>query len=170
MITLFSYPELYGLADNNPYGLKIFAFLKLSALPFRHEHIFDTKTAPRGQLPYIADDGETIGDSDTIIRHLTGKHRPAIDDGLTDSHSTTAHLVRRMLDDLYWVMSYSRWQDPRFWPLFRDELLRTHAAIAPSSLEAARKSNFERYRYQGIGRYEPGVAFWGLRILSLRSL
>jgi glutathione S-transferase len=155
MITLFSYPELFGLADNNPYGLKIFAFLKLSGLPFRHEHIFDTKTAPRGQLPYIADDGETIGDSDTIIFHLCRKYRLAIDDGLSDSQRTTAHLVRRMLDDLYWVMSYSRWRDPRFWPLFKDEILRTHAAITESSLEAARKYNFERYHYQGIGRYEP---------------
>ncbi|MGC2396806.1 MAG: glutathione S-transferase family protein, partial [Rhodomicrobium sp.] len=39
MITLYSYPELFGVADNNPYGLKIFAFLNLCNLPFRHEHI-----------------------------------------------------------------------------------------------------------------------------------
>ena len=25
-----------------------------------------------------------------------------------------------MLDDLYWVMSYSRWKDERYLPLFRD--------------------------------------------------
>jgi hypothetical protein len=25
MITLLSYPESYGLEDNNPYGLKVFA-------------------------------------------------------------------------------------------------------------------------------------------------
>src|SRR3712207_8695696 len=29
MLILFSYPGLYGVADNNPYGLKVFAFLKL---------------------------------------------------------------------------------------------------------------------------------------------
>ncbi len=38
MITLFSYPELYGLEDNNPYGLKVFAFLRLCGLPFDHKH------------------------------------------------------------------------------------------------------------------------------------
>ena len=65
-ITLYSYPELYGLAENNPYGLKVFAFLRLCNLAFRHEHIFDAKTAPRGQLPYIEDDGEVVGDSDAI--------------------------------------------------------------------------------------------------------
>ena len=58
MLTLYSYPELFGVADNNPYGLKTFAFLKLTKVPFRHEHIFDASAAPRRQLPYIEDDGE----------------------------------------------------------------------------------------------------------------
>jgi hypothetical protein len=34
MLTLYSYPELFGVADNNGYGLKVFAFLKLAGLPF----------------------------------------------------------------------------------------------------------------------------------------
>ena len=29
-----------------------------------------------------------------------------------------------MLDDLYWVTSYSRWKDEAFWPSFRDALRR----------------------------------------------
>src|SRR5207237_7021541 len=37
MLTLYSYPMLFGVADNNGYGLKVFAFLKLAAVPFRHE-------------------------------------------------------------------------------------------------------------------------------------
>ena len=61
MLTLYSYPELFGVADNNGYGLKVFAFLKLAGVPFTHEHVFDASTAPRGQLPYIVDDGETVG-------------------------------------------------------------------------------------------------------------
>src|SRR5271169_2661895 len=105
MITLYSYPELFGLADNNPYGLKVFAFLRLSGLPFRHEHIFDASTAPRGQLPYIDDDGEEIGDSATIVAHLVDKHRLTIDAGLTTAQRDLGHLVERLLDDLYWVMS-----------------------------------------------------------------
>jgi hypothetical protein len=81
VLTLYSYPELFGVADNNGYGLKVFAFLRLAGVAFRHEHIFDASSAPRGQLPYIVDDGETIGDSDTIIAHLIAKYR-------AHSHST----------------------------------------------------------------------------------
>ena len=72
MITLYSYPELFGVADNSGYGLKVFAFFKLTGVSFTHEHILDASAAPRGQLPYIVDDGRTIGDSDTISRTSAG--------------------------------------------------------------------------------------------------
>ena len=39
MPTLYSYPELFGVADNNGYGLKVLAFLRLAGVPFWHEHI-----------------------------------------------------------------------------------------------------------------------------------
>src|SRR5262249_44756976 len=105
MITLYSYPELFGVADNNAYGLKVFAFLRLAGVPFRHEHIFDAAAAPRGQLPYIDDDGQAIGDSDTIISHLIAKRRLTIDAPVTLAQRNMNHLITRMLDDLYWVMS-----------------------------------------------------------------
>jgi glutathione S-transferase len=159
MLTLFSYPELYGVADNNPYGLKVFAFLKLSGLEFRHEHIFDASGAPRGQLPYIVDGDETVGDSDTIISHLTARYALAIDAGLTASQHDIDLLVRRALDDLYWVMSFSRWKDPRFWPLFKQAILRRHPNVTAEALKTAREYNFKRYHYQGIGRYEPDAAY-----------
>jgi glutathione S-transferase len=155
MLTLYSYPELFGVADNNGYGLKVFAFLRLCHIAFRHEHITDVSAAPRGQLPYIADDGETIGDSETIISYLTRKYHLTLDDGLTQAQRDTSHMITRMLDDLYWVMSYSRWKDERFWPLFRDAMLRQCASLTEPCLLRAREFNFQRYYYQGIGRYEP---------------
>jgi len=51
MITPYSYPGLFGVADNNGYGLKVFAFLRLNGTPFKHEHVFDASAASRGQLP-----------------------------------------------------------------------------------------------------------------------
>jgi glutathione S-transferase len=159
MLTLYSYPKLFGVADNNPFGLKVYAFLKLCGLAFRHEHIFDASKAPRGQLPYLVDGNTTIGDSDTIISHLISRNTLTIDKALTPSQRDTDLLVRRMFDDLYWVMSYSRWKDDRFWPLFRDAILRTHPDVTAEALETAREYNFKRYHFQGIGRYEPDAAY-----------
>jgi glutathione S-transferase len=159
VITLHSYPGLYGLEDNNPYGLKVFAFLKLCGLPFQHRHILDPKSAPRGQLPYVIDGEEAIGDSDVIIAHLKKKYRLTIDNALTSVQQDLDLLMRRTLDDLYWVMSYSRWSDERFWPIFREALLTTHPDIMGDQLEPARQYNFERYRYQGIGRFAPADVY-----------
>ncbi len=159
MLTLYSYPELFGVADNNGYGLKVFAFLRLNGVPFRHEHIFDASAAPRGQLPYIVDDGEAIGDSDTIVAHVIAKYRLTVDTALTAAQRDMSHLITRMLDDLYWVMSYSRWKDERFWPAFRDALLRQHPSLTEAGLRKAQEFNFQRYHFQGIGRYPPDAAY-----------
>jgi glutathione S-transferase len=159
MITLYSYPELFGVADNNGYGLKVFAFLKLAGMSFDHQHIFDASAAPRGQLPYIVDDDEVIGDSDAIIARLSRKYRLTIDNGLTAAQRDTRHLIIRMLDDLYWVMSYSRWKDEAFWPSFRDALRRQHPSLTEEGLQKAKDFNAQRYHFQGIGRYAPAAAY-----------
>jgi glutathione S-transferase len=159
MLALYSYPGLFGVADNNGYGLKVFAFLKLAGLPFTHRHVFDASAAPRGQLPYIIDDGEAIGDSDTIIAHLIGKYRLALDSELTAAQRDMSHLIERMLDDLYWVMSYSRWKDERYRPAFLQAFRREHPGLTEEGLRKAQEFNAQRYHYQGIGRYSPAAAY-----------
>ena len=158
MLTLYSYPRLFGVADNNGYGLKVFAFLRLAGVPFRHEHIFDASKAPRGQLPYIVDGDDTVGDSETIIAYVTKKYGVTLDHPLTAAQRTTNLLVTRMLDDLYWVMSYSRWKDERYWHFFRDALLREHPNVTVEGLAKAKEYNAQRYYYQGIGRFDPDAA------------
>jgi glutathione S-transferase len=158
MLTLYCYPPLFGVADNNGYGLKVYAFLKLAGVPFTHEHIFDASKAPRGQLPYIVDGNDTVGDSGTILSYLMDKYELAIDAALTPAQRTQDLLVTRMLDDLYWVMSYSRWKDERYWRLFRDALKREHPQLTDEGLMKAKEFNAQRYYYQGIGRFEASAA------------
>ena len=117
MLTLYSYPPLFGVADNNGYGLKVYAFLKLAGLAFTHAHIFDASKAPRGHCPTSSTMARRSGKRHDF-GYLTGKYRLTIDAALTQAQRTQDLLVTRMLDDLYWVMSYSRWQDERYWPAF----------------------------------------------------
>src|ERR1700760_2236197 len=159
MLTLYSYPPLFGVADNNGYGLKVYAFLKLARAPFKHEHIFDASKAPREQLPYIVDDRDVVGDSGTILDWLTRKYRLTTEAALTPAQRTQDLLTTRMLDDLYWVMSYSRWKDERYWPSFRDALMREHPSLTQEGLLKARDFNFQRYHFQGIGRFAPEAAY-----------
>ena len=154
MLTLYSYPELFGVADNNGYGLKVFAFLRLAGVPFTHEQ----SSTPRRRRA-----ASCLTSSTTARRSATAKPSSPISRANTASPSTRAdraqrdtdHLITRMLDDLYWVMSYSRWKDERYWPAFRDALMREHPSLTDEGLLKAREFNSQRYHFQGIGRYEP---------------
>ena len=54
--------------------------------------------------------------------------------------------------------------------MFRDAFLKAHPRLTLAGLEAAQAYNFQRYHYQGIGRYEPAQAYQrglaDLRVLS----
>ena len=65
-----------------------------------------------------------------------------LDAGLTAAQCDQNLLITRMLDDLYWVMSYSRWKDERYWPAFRDALMREHPSLNEAGLLKARDFNF----------------------------
>jgi glutathione S-transferase len=81
-----------------------------------------------------------------------------LDVALTPAQRTTNLLITRTLDDLYWVMSYSRWKDDRYWPRFRDALKREHPSLTDDGLMKAKEFNAQRYYYQGIGRFEANAA------------
>jgi len=100
-----------------------------------------------------------VGDSETILVHLISKYDVRIDAGLDARQRDLSLLVTRLLDDLYWVMSYSRWKDERYWPAFRDALMREHPGVTEESLEKAQAYNFQRYHFQGIGRFDPDAAY-----------
>jgi glutathione S-transferase len=159
MITLYSYPGLCGVADNNGYGLKVYAFLRLAGLPFAHEHIFDASAAPRGQLPYIVDGTAVVGDSQAIVAHVTARYGVTLDAELTAAQRDQDLMATRMLDDLYWVMSYSRWKDEAYWPQFRDLLMKEHANLTVEGLHKAQEFNAQRYYYLGVGRFTPAEAY-----------
>jgi len=82
-----------------------------------------------------------------------------MDAALTAGQRDISHLITRMLDDLYWVMSYSRWKDDRYFPAFRDAFMAQHPQINAEGLEKAKAYNAQRYYFQGIGRYTPDQAY-----------
>jgi Glutathione S-transferase N-terminal domain len=156
LITLYSYPSPWP----------VFAFLRLvavmhqrfgepaSALPqyapgvrFVLERMFDASAAPRGELPYFIDDSETIGDSETIIAHFISRYALTIDAALGRRERDLILLITRMLDDLYWVMSYSR--------------------LTAERLQKQGDYNFQRYHFQGIGRYGPAATYARLADLKV---
>src|SRR6202011_642093 len=94
-----------------------------------------------------------------LVSAESAKYHLTLDASLSRAQRDTNLLVTRMLDDLYWVMSYSRWKDDRYYPAFRDAFMAQHSRVDAAGLDKAREYNAQRYYFQGIGRYVPDAAY-----------
>lgn len=111
MITLFNFGPAFGLPDPSPFVIKADILLKLSGLPYRTD-TGGFKKAPKGKLPYLADDGALIADSTFIRWYLEKKYDVDFDAGLDPPSRATAWAFEKMAEDnLYWVAVADRWID-----------------------------------------------------------
>src|SRR3979409_802731 len=73
MIILHGFGPGFGLPEKSPFVTKTQVQLKMAGLAYRKEKAMPP-SSPKGQLPYIVDDGESIADSTFIRAHVEGKY------------------------------------------------------------------------------------------------
>src|ERR1700676_3118952 len=73
VITLYGFGPGFGLPEISPFVTKTEVQLKMAGLSFRKEKA-KPPASPKGQLPYIDDEAESIADSTFIRAHLEGKY------------------------------------------------------------------------------------------------
>jgi glutathione S-transferase len=130
--------------------------LKLSGQPYRADTGGFSK-APKGKLPYINDDGETIADSTFIRWHLEKKYGIDFDRGLNAEQRAAAWAFEKLLEDnLYWVLVVERWihegnfaRGPR--TFFRAVPAPMRALVA----NMIRRKVRNIAKAQGMGRHKP---------------
>lgn len=111
MITLYSFGPAFGLPDPSPFVTKAEVLLKMAGLPYNTDTGGFNK-APKGKLPYIVDNGDTIADSTFIRWHLEKKYHIDLDRGLDAEQRAIAWAFEKMLEDhLYWAVVHERWMD-----------------------------------------------------------
>ena len=74
MIVLHQFAPAFGLPNASPFCMKVETWLRIAGLPFTLDNRASPLKAPKGKLPYIDDDGETVADSGMIIANLVRKH------------------------------------------------------------------------------------------------
>ena len=112
MITLYGFGPVFGLPEASPYVTKTEVQLKMAGIPYRKERSNPT-AAPKGQLPFIDDDGTRIGDSTFIRAHLEKKYGAHLDEWLTPRQHAEAWAIERMVENHFnpaWA--YGRWLIP----------------------------------------------------------
>jgi len=156
MITVYGFGAGFGLPEISPFVTKTEIQLKMAGLDYRKEKSRPT-ASPKGQLPFIDDDGEAIADSTFIRAHLEGKYGFDFDAPLNLQARAQAWAIERMVEHhLYWALVGARWVDP-------DNFAKgpTHLFdAAPEHLreklrEDAQFRVAENYLISGLGRHAP---------------
>ncbi len=112
MITLFAAGEGFGLPEISPFVTKTEVQLMMAGLPYR-KTTGSRETAPKGQLPWIEDAAQAIGDSTFIRAHIEHRYGIDLDMGLTGKERAQAWAIERMIENqLSWVQTYFRFLDP----------------------------------------------------------
>ncbi len=110
MITLYAFGPAFGLPDPSPFVMKADILLKMSGVKYTIDNKTFFKKAPKGQLPYIEDDGKFIADSTFIRWHLEQKYQYDFDAHLSAQEKGIAWAVEKLLEDnLAWVIMDIRW-------------------------------------------------------------
>ena len=81
MIHLHAFAPLWGLVDVSPFATKVDVYLRLVELPYKLVpfSMESFTAAPKGKLPYIVDEHETIADSSSIVDYLKKKYSDPLD-------------------------------------------------------------------------------------------
>lgn len=154
MITLYAFGPMWGLPDPSPFVIKTATQLKMAGLDYRTAP-GDRDKAPKGKLPFIDDDGETIADSVHIRDHILQKHGVDLDAGLSPLQRAQAWTIERMLEDhLYWAIVNSRWNDDANFAKGPADFFNGAPAAV---MEAARAQVIANLQGQGFGRHTPAT-------------
>ena len=167
MITLYGFGEGFGLPEISPFVTKTEVQLKMAGLAYRKEKAMPP-ASPKGQLPYIVDEAESIANSTFIRAHIEGKYGFDFDAPLNLQQRAQAWAFERMIEHhVYWALVGARWVDP-------ENFARGPAHFfdaAPEHLreklrEDAQFRVAENYLLSGLGRHAPEEDI----DLALRSL
>lgn len=159
MIELHQFAAVDGV-NASPFCAKVETYLRLRRIPYRV--VVDPPfKGPKGKLPFIVDGGRTIADSAEILAHLEASRADPLDAGLDDAARTTAHLVRRTLEEsLYFAMLFDRWAVDANWPRVRDGFFgMIPSAVRPLVTGLIRRKIIRDLKGQGTGRLTPAEVY-----------
>ena len=157
MITLFTYGPAFKLPDPSPFVLKALVLLKMSKLPFE-ENTKGMMKAPKGRMPYIKDDGLTLGDSTLIRFYLEQKYKIDFDAGLSPSEKGVSWAFEKMCEEhLYYSMLHLRWAIPSNFKAGPEKFFKKiPAPVRPLVIAMIKRSFNRQLQEQGFGAHSQG--------------
>lgn len=132
MLEFYKFEPQFGKRDASPFCLKLMTYLNLAGIKHETHELMDPRKGPKNKLPYIVDNGKTIGDSEFIITYLKQTYGDVLGEGLSASDKAVTHAFTVMFAERYYwsAMIYGRWIRPQY----RQLLTETWFGMIPKPL------------------------------------
>ncbi|MEZ4400771.1 MAG: glutathione S-transferase family protein [Kofleriaceae bacterium] len=143
----------WGAPHMSPFCAKLETYLRMTETPHRVEAASFRK-APKGKIPYVALDGELIGDSQLVIDRLERTSARPLDADLSAHDRAVGRVVRRMLEEAtYFTGVYLRWSTDAGFAHVRAELGKVMPAPVRMLMPIIRRKAKQAVVAQGTGRH-----------------
>ncbi len=155
MIKLYAYEPALGMPSGSPFVVKTMILLKMAGCPFDIEIMADPSSSPKGKLPFLRDEGETIADSELIRHHLETRHQATFFADLTPEERGVGLGLQRLAEEhLYWCGMYHHWQIDAHWPALEEMFFGVLSADQREAIaEEVRSQVLRDLRGHGLGRH-----------------
>ncbi len=180
MVVLHKYIAAWGLPDISPFCTKVEIYLRMAGWAYTSK-VGDSRKAPKGKLPYIEIEGQTICDSSDIIDALEARtDHPLgapIDAGLSATDKAVARAMQSMLEEhFYFVSAWNRWGKDEAWAQYQPVLKDFVSQVGVPAFAAGfvtgliRRDVIKSIRNQGVGRHsEAQIDAIGIKLLTAVS-
>jgi glutathione S-transferase len=171
MITLYGAGAAFNLPDASPYVIKTEVHLQMAGLAYVKEAAHPERS-PKGQLPFIEDEGELVADSHFIRLHLERKYGLDLDEGLCPAQRAQAWAIERMIENHFgWTIAHVRWLVPANFAKGPAQFFAEIPQPQRAEVEAdVQRQVAENVRAVGVGRHsETEVLALGARSLAALS-
>lgn len=160
MLKLHQFERTWGIPNLSPFCCKIETYLRMAGIAYEIKPALPLR-APKGKLPYISDNGKTLGDSRFIIEYLKSTYHD-LDSGLAREELAISIALQRLLEEhLFWVALYSRWQfTDENWQVNKQAIF---GALPPIVRDVAASHTRKKIQQQiyghGMGRHQAEEIF-----------
>ena len=165
MITLFTFPEAFGLRNLSPFCLKVEWAMAYLNLDYEIALESDPRKGPKDKLPFIIHDGKNYDDSELILKHLDEITSGGLYGQLSKDEVAQGLAFARLADDhLYWILVASRWLEDDWWPNVKAGFFADlPPVIGPLVSKLARNQVKKTYHLHGLGRHTKAQQEWFAR-------
>lgn len=158
-LRVFTFSADWGLPTTGPFALKLLSWMRLAGIAYEQTYQDDSRKGPLGKSPWIEHRGRRIGDSDVIIRYLSGAFGIPLDDGLNDRDRAIGDAFKTAFEErFHQVLEWELFVHPAGAVYIDSQARAKLPPVVRGVVAASLKRHFARQLHaRGIGRHPPAT-------------